>query len=1462
MNAIFPFSRPDSLVVRQVLGGDPRAFEVLVARYQKQAYAVSHAHGVEPSGVEDVVQQSFLRAFRALPGLREPERFGPWFLRIVENAARNDVERRRSFLPLEPASDEAPGRLEPESAPTAEPLESRELREHVWRKVAELPAGTREAIFLYYQDGESVGRVAKSLQISATAVKQRLKRGRDLLRESLWRELGDTLKDMLPSARQWRQRARTMSLIIFAALPTTSAVTAGTAVQAASLSSFSTISRVLSGALAMSSKKIALSALFALLVSLGGLFLLSRLSGSKPLPVEIAARGADAGASNPATAAAGDRTKTSDSAAASTLAAAAGTPGALPVSIQGRVTCGDAGVAGARIRTLSLPAWQKIAGGESNELDLAKKLARLSKAFRQELTAAPAVESGPDGAFSVRGLAAGDYRLVTAHPEHLPHWETLVSVPPQGAAEAEIRLTLAQSIRGQVVDDAGKPIAGAVVEAEPFEMVALKGQTRLQKQLLDWEDGQAALGEARTESAADGTFVLGSLSPGAHALWATHGQYLAGDALDAPAGESQVVLTLRRGASVRGRLVDVDLRPVGGVLVKLTPARLTEVHRIYDWSGSEVEAVEAKARDARSAQDGRFQVDGLEPRAYELAAAAGKLAPLFREVEVPPDGIDLGDVELSAPLDVSGVVLAPDGKPLPGARVWAALTETSVRAGNTLGLRLAEAVAETRSGAQGRFTLTGLPGGPLDLGAEAEDYAGLVLEGVAAGSGDVKLTLEEGITIHGKIIDSTSLEPVAGAVIQAGFSRLKSAASDAEGVFVIRGLPIEEIYGGSTVIRASHAELGSQREHNVMVLGRSESSPLVIRLGAALQTLRGTVADEAGKPVANAQVWVESTVAEASGFTATVDRRTITAADGAFSLPEPVWLRHTVEGFKISVVASHPKYATSRTGLLDTPATGEPWQTLNLVLTSGSVLEGKVTSEDGGPIGGARITVWRVPPEVGRATHGLGSLLSARTGFSARDGAYRIAALEPGLVEVVVEASGHARSGIDGLTLGAQPLRQDFQLTPGASIRGRVVDTQGAPLAGVEVTAVLEGEASQDPVNVPAFARRMDDRTRAGMTLAWTRQDGRFELAGLPEGPFTVLARASGYDAGKVTGVREGETVPDLVLPRFSGLRGRVLEMETGRPITNFSVNVIDKAQRRAETSVNDWRVGSQGELRYSDPLGRFVYDGLRPGECEVIIMAKGFLAETLDQVLGAGEELPLEARLSRGARIEGRTLDAETALPVGGVTVDCLRQLPREAFEAEMKRGGFARAPMAPPSGMGSTTSGADGRFVLDGLIAGEYTLNATHPFYILPGRRAERVTLSEGVAERRDLSLEATGRIEGTIGGLQHEAGKGHRVNYGLYLERMGDGENARGAPGSIEASSAYVDPTGRFQADGVPPGRYRILLRKQEFKPGKFVEMSPGAGTQALEPVGGAKTIPLGELEVRSREVATLHCRVETD
>jgi RNA polymerase sigma-70 factor, ECF subfamily len=135
---------------------------------------------VPPSDLDDVMQDVFLRIERALPSLRDDERFIPW-LYAVARSAISESHRQRSRHAATPMS----GSAEPEAAcdasePTA--LEQ-ELAGYVLGYIAQLPSPYREALTLTEIEGLTQKSAASALGISLSGMKSRVQRGRERLRD-------------------------------------------------------------------------------------------------------------------------------------------------------------------------------------------------------------------------------------------------------------------------------------------------------------------------------------------------------------------------------------------------------------------------------------------------------------------------------------------------------------------------------------------------------------------------------------------------------------------------------------------------------------------------------------------------------------------------------------------------------------------------------------------------------------------------------------------------------------------------------------------------------------------------------------------------------------------------------------------------------------------------------------------------------------------------------------------------------------------------------------------------------------------------------------------------------------------------------------------------------------------------------------------------------------------------------
>jgi RNA polymerase sigma-70 factor, ECF subfamily len=171
-------SDSDAELVARTLNGDLDAYGKLMARYRDTfgAYAV-HLLGSREDA-QEAMQDSFVRAYRALRGCRQPERFGAWLFRIVVNRCRTmqrRLRRKRRFAEPLPQGIPANG----------DAVASMEWREEIARALARLRPHYREAFLLRYVRGLEYGEMADLTGAKEAALRMRVKRASDQLRELL-----------------------------------------------------------------------------------------------------------------------------------------------------------------------------------------------------------------------------------------------------------------------------------------------------------------------------------------------------------------------------------------------------------------------------------------------------------------------------------------------------------------------------------------------------------------------------------------------------------------------------------------------------------------------------------------------------------------------------------------------------------------------------------------------------------------------------------------------------------------------------------------------------------------------------------------------------------------------------------------------------------------------------------------------------------------------------------------------------------------------------------------------------------------------------------------------------------------------------------------------------------------------------------------------------------------------------
>lgn len=177
----------DAAVVARVLAGDQAAYAVLVARYRPRLarYAVRMLGSAEDA--EEALQDTFVRGYRSLERCAEPERVGAWLFTILVNRCRTvgarSYRRSRTFVPFARDGDADPT---DNVAARGQAMDERMAwREEIDRALATLDAAQREAFLLKYVEELSYEEIAESTGVGVSALKMRVKRACDRLRELL-----------------------------------------------------------------------------------------------------------------------------------------------------------------------------------------------------------------------------------------------------------------------------------------------------------------------------------------------------------------------------------------------------------------------------------------------------------------------------------------------------------------------------------------------------------------------------------------------------------------------------------------------------------------------------------------------------------------------------------------------------------------------------------------------------------------------------------------------------------------------------------------------------------------------------------------------------------------------------------------------------------------------------------------------------------------------------------------------------------------------------------------------------------------------------------------------------------------------------------------------------------------------------------------------------------------------------
>ena len=667
----------------------------------------------------------------------------------------------------------------------------------------------------------------------------------------------------------------------------------------------------------------------------------------------------------------------------------------------------------------------------------------------------------------------------------------------------------------------------------------------------------------------DGRFILEGLLPGRYRLRVTGPGLVPAEVRYVPVPSDELRILISRQVRIDGTVTDGG-DPVPNAVVGLRGEAI----------GGEIET----RTDAQGMfqfpelPEGRYQVyayqGALAARAVRLSRlGAGPFPPV--ELRFEPAAIVVGRVIDRD--EGTGVVAAVELRP----------------SGDDQAPRFA------RSGEDGVFRIEGVPNGRWIADAFSPGYTSPGGVEIDAGRGVPELALVRGATIEGRVLDGEG-RPIEGAIVRAmtgegSAAQEHSAAVDQDRLRRFSGrtaAPAPPVTGLPT----DDPTFIARGELGVTVGPIPPIPPLGAAVGRAA-TIDPTVAALAGEPAplpvdpARQSIWTSG-------------------PDGRYRI------RGLPKG-KTSVLAAAAGFAEGRSR----PIALEPTQMVtgvDVTLTPGTILVGRVTDQHRVPVIGAQVTA---QPEVGAVIQI----------YTEPDGTYRIGPVT-GTVELSASAFGHAdakRTITLAPATGREPAerREDLVLAVAdATLAGILEDASGATVAGGHVEVI--GGSGEGRHAIAAA-------------------DGTFSIDMLPDGPLRVRVKHPDYPATELDAAATagGKTTSRLRIPLGGAVEGVLLDDHSGEPLGGLTVGGTGPRSQEAEAT--------------TEANGRWKLGPLVPGRWKIIVKLPGYLplARELDvpaaRAPGTTSVRDIRLDLRRGALVGGTVRDARgNRLPGAKVTV------------------------------------------------------------------------------------------------------------------------------------------------------------------------------------------------------------------
>ncbi len=868
-----------------------------------------------------------------------------------------------------------------------------------------------------------------------------------------------------------------------------------------------------------------------------------------------------------------------------------------------------------------------------------------------------------DGRYTSHPLPPGPY-AVKAYANLLICLDPLELTVAEGTVLEEINFALepGSALSGTIVDENGAPVPGATLEARDYR----RGNQN----------------DATAEQ--DGTFTVSGFAVGDEVYLSASAEGYAPDSGMYTAPAHDIEITLDAALTLTGRVVDKQTQePVE--LFSITEGNWVGWFETYN--ESEIE----------HHPDGRFELSMLDPdEGGAIQIVADGYAPAVitdieaKQGEEPEELL----VEL-----VEGITLVltatADGQPV---------ADVEIKSAHRDGLC-------GRTDAYGRCVIEHLAAARHKFAAEHPEFAPQTVS-VELNEGDVQrdvtVALDRGGTVRGRVVAKLTQQPVAGADVMlwedavddwtVGHQEYAKVVvqTDTDGSFALSCIP-----PGRYVLRVEHADyaLFEQKQR----IGKGEGEPLLVQLCAGGRVV-GTVTDTNSVPQRGAAVAAISSFRQAFG---NENMWVETDEQGNYAID------HLAPGrYRVAATASGRETFFSARQI--------EWQRVvvrdgqdtraDFVLGGGAAVFGQVTRA-GQPLTGGMIII--IPKD---------ATVEMLVGGASRDsidesGQYRIEHVNPGTYRLMIWADRGGRV-LREFTMGTTDLRLDIQLGT-SCITGAVYDNLSQPLAGAEVSLIVEPKRDGDEPGLPSLFSIFAGNVRTGET-------GEFSLDCDQPGTYRLYASADGY-APRVIPIeqRPNQNFPPLriQLEKACTIGGKVRAGADELP-NRMLVFVLDENGRLL--------TGDQPSI---DPdTGEWQMDKVGPGRYTILAKATGYALVKQEISVTRGQDTALDLDLDEGHDLAVTVRDsAGRPVPGARVTVEMEGDPVASALLSAMTM--FERGTTD------SSTRGAEGRVVVPNLPKGECILRVQADGYE-PTTTKARVTGDSGNVTVTLKPTEATGQ------------------------------------------------------------------------------------------------------------------------